>query len=415
MRPAIDSSLSSCRAARTDHHSADARNARSDLPLHKVIVRHARLYALGLISLIALQACDSGKTAPPAQAGPPPAMPVTVLNAQAQQVPRLVEVIGQAEGSREIEIRSRVTGILEKRLFQEGEAVAAGAALYYIERAPFEIALAQARAALAQESARAEQAGREERRLMPLADKQAISRREYDDAVSAVRTTNAALETAKARVREAELNLSYTTVRAPIAGITGRSVRSEGALVTPGSDGLLTTIGQTDPIWVRFAFSESQYAALRQGKVQEVSLHRADGAPLAASGRLNFAATSIDPRLGTVALRAEFANSKLAILPGQFVQARVNLGERAAFLVPQHAVMQNDQGRFVWIVGAGSTATPTPVQAAEWLGRDWVIEGGLKPGDQVIVDNLIKLRPGAPVQAKPASAPASAASSSSKP
>jgi len=344
--------------------------------------------------------------APGAGGGPPPAMPVTAITVQPRTVPLLVETVGQAEGSREIEVRARVTGIVEKRLFQEGQRVAAGAALYRIERAPFEIALAQARAALAQEQARVEQARREAQRLRPLAEQQAVSRREYDDAASAVRTTEAALATAQARVREAELNLSYTTVAAPIAGVTGRSLRSEGSLVNPGSESLLTTIAQTDPIWVRFAFSESQYAQLRAGKATEVMLTGADGRPIAGKGRLNFAATSVDSRLGTIGMRAEFPNPRLELLPGQFVQARVKVGEREAFLVPQHAVMQGDQGRFVWTVSAEGRATPTPVKAGEWVDRDWAIEAGLKAGDRVIVDNLIKLRPGAPVAARDPQAPA---------
>jgi len=367
----------------------------------------ARRWAIWLVALACagLTGCDRG-TAPagggapggPGAGGPPPAMPVTAITVQPQRVPLLIETVGQAEGSREIEVRARVTGILERRLFKEGERVAAGAALYRIERAPFENALAQARASVAQEQARVEQARREALRLKPLADKQAISRREYDDAASAVSTTEAALATAQARVRDAELNLSYTSVTAPIAGVTGRSQRSEGALVSPGADGLLTTIAQTDPIWVRFAFSEAEFARLKSGKSPEVSVSTPDGRPLAGKGRLNFAATSVDTRLGTIALRAEFANPKLAILPGQFLQASVNVGERDAFLVPQKAVMQNDQGKFVWTVGADGKATPSPVQAGEWLGTDWVIEGGLKAGDRVIVDNLIKIRPGAPVQ-----------------
>ena len=332
-------------------------------------------------------------------------MPVTAITVQPQRVPMLIETVGQAEGSREIQVRARVTGILEKRLFQEGQRVAAGALLYRIERAPFEIALSQARAALTQEQARVEQARREAERLKPLAEKQAISRREYDDAASAVSTTQAALASAQARVREAELNLSYTTVVAPISGVTGRSQRSEGALVNSGDESLLTTIAQTDPIWVRFAFSEAQYALLKAGSAGEVSVSSAGGKPLAAKGRLNFAATSVDPRLGTIGLRAEFANPQLAILPGQFVQARVKVGEREAYLVPQHAVMQSDQGRFVWTVSADGKATPAPIKAGEWLGSDWVIEDGLKAGDRVIVDNLIKIRPGAPVQPNAAGQP----------
>lgn len=365
--------------------------------------------AASLALALSLSACDKGK-APPSPAatgpaagpaaGPPPAMPVTVIEAAPRKVALTIDTVGQAEGSREVEVRARVAGIVERKLFREGERVAAGADLYRIERAPFEIALAQARAGLAQEQARVDQTRREADRLQPLSDQQAISRREYEDAASAARTAQASLAAAQARVREAELNLSYTTVAAPIAGVTGRSLRSEGSLVGPGADGLLTTIAQTDPIWVRFGFSEAQLARMKAGKAAEVTLTGADGKPLGRKGRLNFSATSVDTRLGTVAMRAEFANPDLAILPGQFVQASVKVGEREAYLVPQHAVVQNERGRMVWTVSAEGKATPTPVQAGEWIGSDWVIESGLKPGDRVIVDNLIKIRPGAPVAPK---------------
>ena len=365
--------------------------------------------AASLALALSLSACDKGK-APPSPAatgpaagpaaGPPPAMPVTGIEAAPRTVALTIDTVGQAEGSREVEVRARVAGIVERKLFREGERVAAGADLYRIERAPFEIALAQARAGLAQEQARVDQTRREAERLRPLADQQAISRREYEEAASAARTAQASLAAAQARVREAELNLSYTTVAAPIAGVTGRSLRSEGSLVGPGADGLLTTIAQTDPIWVRFGFSEAQLARMKAGKAAEVTLTGADGKPLGRKGRLNFSATSVDTRLGTVAMRAEFANPDLAILPGQFVQASVKVGEREAYLVPQHAVVQNERGRMVWTVSAEGKATPTPVQAGEWIGSDWVIESGLKPGDRVIVDNLIKIRPGAPVAAR---------------
>ena len=184
-----------------------------------------------------MTACGKGPQAPaggpapggPGAGGPPPPVPVSPITVQPQAVPLLIESVGQAEGSREIEVRARVTGIVERRMFEEGQRVAAGAPLYRIERAPFEIALAQSRAVLTQEQARVEQARREAQRLKPLAEKEAISRREYDDAASALRTAEAALAIAQARVREAELNLSYTSVVAPIAGVTGRSVRSVGA------------------------------------------------------------------------------------------------------------------------------------------------------------------------------------------
>jgi len=344
------------------------------------------------------------------KAAPPPgmALPVTVLQVASQRIPILIESVGQTEGSREVEVRARVSGIVQKRLYQEGDVVRADAVLFQIDRAPYEIALAQARAGLDQEKARNEQSRRESGRLKQLVAERAISQKEFDDATSTLKQSEATVASAEAKLREAELNLSYTTVTAPIAGVTGRAQRSEGSLVTAGNDSaLLTTISQTDPIWVRFSFSEAEYIQLRKGaKKPEVKLVLPDGKILAASGRLNFTASTVDPRLGTVQLRAEFANPGLAILPGQFVRAQVLSGDEEAVLVPQSAVMQSDQGRFVWTVNSEGKATSRPVEAANWSGREWVIRKGLAAGDKVIVDNLLKLRPGAPVTSQPPAAPA---------
>jgi len=273
--------------------------------------------------------------------------------------------------------------------------------MYRIERAPFEIALAQARAVLAEAQARADRAQLEATRLQTLLAERAVSQREYDDARSSRQQTQAALLAAQARTREAELNLSYTAVDAPISGIAGRALRSEGSLVTPGSDSaLLATLTRTDPIWVRFALSESEYAQLRavDERSVKVTLLLPGGSRYDRTGRLNFTGSSVDPKLGTVQLRAEFANPSLALLPGQYLEARVEIGEREAFLVPQAAVVQTDRGRFVWVVDASNQANLRAVQTGGWVGSDWVVHGGLQPGERVAIDNLLRLRPGATVQ-----------------
>ena len=373
-----------------------------------------------LLSLLA--GCGKSAEAPPgapgAGGGAPPAMPVAVRSVALQSVPVLIDAVGQAEGSKEVEVRARVGGLIERQLYLEGERVRAGAPLFTIERAPYQTALAQARAALAQEAARSEQARREAQRLKPLADMQAIPQREFDDASTNLRLAEASLLAAQARLRDAELNLSYTTVTAPIAGVSSRAEKSVGSLVST-ADSLLARITQTNPVWVRFSFSEAENALLRNGQAGTVRLLGADGKVLAGAGRLNFSGSTVDPRLGTVLLRAEFANPALTVLPGQFVRAQVQAGQENAFLVPQAAVMTSEQGRMVWTVQGGK-ATPTPVEVGGWVGADWVVRKGLKDGDQVITDNLIKLRPGAAVVAKaaappgaappPTSAPASAAS-----
>lgn len=364
----------------------------------------ARLFpALAIVGALALAGCGKGADAPPgAPPGPPPGggMPVTVIQATIQRVPDIIEAVGQTEGSKDIEVRARVSGILEKTLYKEGDRVKAGAPLFQIDRAPFENALEQAKASLAQERAKLEQVQREAGRLKQLVDQRAISQREYDDATTAQKTEAALIAAAEARVRDAELNLSYTNITAPIGGISGRAQRSNGSLVTAGSDSaLLTTISQSDPIWVRFSVAESEYNQVRTAKKTEARLLLSDGTTYPGAGRLNFTASTVDAKLGTIQLRAEFANSALALLPGQFVRVRLSAGESEAILVPQVAVVQNDQGRFVWVAGADGKAVLKPVEAASWIGSDWLIRKGLAAGDRVIVDNILKLRPGAPVQA----------------
>ena len=339
-------------------------------------------------------------------------MPVGVRVVKVEQVPVLIEAVGQTEGAKEVDIRARVGGLIQKQSYVEGERVARGAALFSIERAPYEIALAQARAALAQEEARGEQARREAARLKPLAAQQAISQREADDAATNQRLTEGTLAAARARVREAELNLSYTVVTAPITGVVGRAEKSEGSLVSP-TDGLLTHMTQTDPIWVRFSMSETEQALLRRARsAASVRLLGADGKPVGGAGTLNFKGSTIDPRLGTVALRAAFPNPDLAFLPGQFVRVQVQAGTEPAVLVPQAAVASGDRGKLVWTIQDGK-ATPAPVEVGSWLGADWVVRKGLKDGDTVVIDSLLKIRPGAPLVPRPAvaaSAPAAAAS-----
>ena len=392
------------RSARSRGVTVFAAPSRNALPAR----RRDGALAIGLIgAALLISACSKAPDTPPAAAapvgGPPPAMPVTVVVARMQRIPDVLESVGQTEGSKDIEVRSRVSGILEKQLFREGERIKAGAPMFQIERAPFENALTQAQASLAQERARLEQTRREGGRLKSLVDERAISRREYEDATTNIQTAEATIAAAQSRVKDAQLSLSYTTISAPIGGVTGRAVRSIGTLVSANAESaLLTTISQQDPIWVRFSVDEREYRQVRAAKKTEAKLVLGDGSVYPQSGRLNFTASAVDQKLGTIGLRAEFPNSALALLPGQFVRVRLSAGESDAILVPQSAVVQNDQGRFVWVAGADGKAMMKPIEAGSWQGRDWVIRKGLAPGDQVIVDNLLKLRPGAPVQPKEA-------------
>ena len=351
-----------------------------------------------LLLVLAASAC-SDKAPPPKAAMP--ALPVTVLEMQPVNLPSVVEVMAQTEGARETEVRARVGGILLKRLYEEGAPVKAGQPMFQIDPAPYENALAEAKA-------RAEQTAREEARLKGLVAQQAVSRMEYDTAVSSNAMAQAAL-------KQAQLNLSWTLVNAPVSGVSGRANRSEGNLISASDPVALTSISQTNPMWVRFGVSDAERAKLPGGKlsaqtVSGVELLLADGNRYPRPGKINFLASTVDTVLGTQQLRAEFDNSEGQLLPGQFVRVRVLSGMReGVFLVPQAAVIQTEQANLVMTVDAENKVAPRPVRTAEWQGRDWVIAGGLKAGDKVIVDNLIKLRPGMTVSPQAPKAPPAAA------
>ena len=273
--------------------------------------------------------------------------------------------------------------------------------MFLIDPVPYQNALSQAKAQLNQQKARNNQTQREENRLQGLLATQSISQREYDNAVSDNEIASAAMQQAEVRVRDAELNLSYSTVTAPVAGVSGHFQFSEGALIT-ANNSLLTTIVQVSPIWVRFSLSNNELVRfgghLTEKNVQQVTLILPDGTEYQQKGQLNFAASRIDPLLGTQMLRATFENADQRLLPGQFVRVRVTTGERnGVFVIPQTAVITSDLGRFVYIVNEKNEATVRPVVADNWIGTNWVILEGLKAGDKVITNNIIKLRPSAPV------------------
>ncbi len=356
-----------------------------------------------LSAFCALIACDKPQTT--ANSGAMPPMPVSVITVKPTTVPMSIEAVGQTEGAKQVEIRPRVGGILLKKLFEEGAKIKAGQPMFLIDPAPFQIALSQARAQLEQQNSRVAQTKREAERLQALVATQSISQREADNAQSDYALAMATLLQYEANVREAQLNLSYTRVTSPIAGMAGRSEFSEGSLVTANTT-LLTDVSQASPIWVRFSLSDSEFAAIggrmSEGNVKEVVILQEDGKPYPVKGQINFASSMIDPQLGTQQLRATFQNDAKTFLPGQFVKVRVTTGEQnGVFLVPQTAVLTNDLGKSVFVANEKNEAIIKPITVGNWVDKDWVVLSGLNDGDRVIVDNLIKLRPNAPVAPHP--------------
>jgi len=368
--------------------------------------------ALPLVPLLALvlAACSQSngsekKGGHPGMGMPPPE--VSVVAVAPQSLPLSFEYVGQTAGSREVEVRARVAGIVLKRNFEEGKPVKQGQSLYSIDPAPFEAAAARAEADVVAAQARLEQARRNAARMKPLYAEKAVSQKEHDDAVSAEEISAADVKAARARLTEAKLNLGYTKVEAPVSGVASRSLRSEGSLVG-GPETLLTTVMQVDPIWVNFGIPDNEQAQLARdvqaGRVNipknfEVDLRLADGSIYGATGKLNFSDVRVSPTTGTREARAELPNPQRVLRPGEFVRVILRGATRPnALTVPQRAVLEGPQGKFVYVVNEKSQAEPRPIEVGDWAGDSWVINNGIKPGDRVIVEGLMRLGPGAPVR-----------------
>lgn len=336
-------------------------------------------------------------------------VPVAVITAQAETLPIILEYTAQTLGSREVEVRARVTGILLKRNFTEGSKVKAGQSLFSIDPAPFSNALARSEADVAAAEAKHAQAARDAARLAPLVETKAISRKDYDDAVSSEAITQADLLAARARLKEARLNLDWTRVESPISGVTSRALKSEGSLIS-GPDVLLTTVTQSDPIQVIFGVPDNERLKMRHeaddhglqwpanGRFK-VTLKLADGRDYTKAGFTDFTDLRVSPNTGTSEGRAELPNPDGLLQPGQFVRVQLSGATRSGvFRVPQRAVLEGPQGKFVFVVGKENKAEVRPVETGEWSGGDIVVIKGLTAGEQIIVDGVIKLGPGAPVQ-----------------
>jgi len=357
-----------------------------------------------------LNGCGQG--APQGGEMPPPE--VTVAAVTTGNLPTLLEYTGRAAGSRDVEVRARVSGILLERRYQEGSAVRQGELLFRIDPEQYRAAAALARAELGVAQARLDEARRQRDRIVPLFEQSAASQRQRDEVVSQYEVAQASVEAARARLRTTELDLSYTEVRAPIGGLTSREVRSEGSLVSAGTESsLLTRIVQTDPIYVEFSVPETDAARIRAATRAgagglDVKLVLEEGLAPHTGGKLSFVDTSVEQGSGTVRARAVFANDGNLLVPGQFVRVRVEgIAALDATSIPRRAVMSGAQGSFVWVVGKGDAVELRPVRLAGESGDRALIADGLTAGERVVTEGVLKVRPGAKVSiAAAAAAPA---------
>jgi len=360
--------------------------------------------------------------------GFPPAA-VTTMVMQPRTLPVSYEYVGQTVGSKEVEVRARVGGILEKRLYTEGGWVKAGQTMFIIDPKPVEAQAAAAEAEVARVHAQVTQAERELARLKPLAERRAVGQKEADDAASNLDLARAAEKSAQARLAEVKLSLGYTRVNAPITGLSSRANKSEGSLVT-ANETLLTLIWQVDPIWIAFTISENEQLAINKAvaagrlslpkdNAYDVTIKLADGSVFPRKGRINFADTRVSPTTGTYEMRAEIANADGALKPGQFARVQLKGAVRTnALAVPQVAVQDGTQGKFVYVTGKDKDgkdiAVVRPIVLGDWIEVDgtnlWIVESGLAAGDMVIVDGIAKLQPNGPIMlGPPPGAPADAA------
>lgn len=341
---------------------------------------------------------------------PHPPMPeVSVLAVELKDTPVTFGFVGSTASSQQVEVRARVNGFLDQRLYTEGTIVTRGQVMFQMDRKPFEAQLDAAKAALDEQKARLWTAQSNLKRVEPLAKANAVSQKELDDAQGRVNAAAAAVEMARANVETAKLNLGYTTINAPVTGASSYARVQVGAYVNEQSSPL-TYVAQLDPIWVDFSLSEDELLRIRQERnsgqlyapettALSVELVLADGSDFPETGRIFFQDANYSTETGTFLIRAAFSNPDGTLRPGQFVRVRVSGATRPnAVLIPQKAVLQGAQGFFVWIVDPEGKAQVRNVEVGDWQGDDWFITKGLSAGDRVVTDGSVRLTTGTPVK-----------------
>lgn len=358
--------------------------------------RHPLLIALTFASCLSLTACFGFGDDEKKQQGTPP-LPVGIFTVKAQDTPWPAEFQAQASGSRSVEVRARVQGIIEKRLYEEGSFVKAGQLLFQIERDQYEAQVQQAEAQL-------DSATREWKRVRPLYEKNAVSQKERDNA-------RAAYDSARAELRQARINLDYCQVVAPVSGYSSKENYTVGNLVSMNS--LLTYVNQTDPMNIDFSIAAPNHMRRRQlelagrlrrpeNNVYTARLRLLDGSMYEGSGEVNFIDSQVQADTGVIKARASFANSRNEIMPGQYVRIYMD-GDvlTNAILIPQTAVMITQKGSFVMVVDSKNVVAPRAVKVSDSIGDMYLVDEGLKDGERIVTTGLIKARPGAKVSELP--------------
>lgn len=364
-----------------------------------------------LIAALASGGCEKKKET---VAPPPPA--VEVVTVTPHDVPVSFLYVAQTESSQQVNINARISGFLDKRVYLEGSMVKAGDVLFLMDKKPFQVQVDGSAAALARQKAAMETARLNLDRTKPLTALKALSQKDLDDATGSYESSVAAVEMAKANLETAQLNLSYCTITSPVNGISSAAQQQDGTYINI-QNSLLTTVAVLSPIWVNFSLSENEMTEYRnqiakrqiippQDGNYEIEVIQVDGSSFPHKGRITFAAPSYNAKTGTFLIRASVLNPQGVLRPNQYVRARVKGAIRPnAILVPQRAVQQGAKGHFVWVIKEGKSEY-RPVLVGDWLGDDWFISEGLHARDQVVVDGLLTLRPGAPVTIKaPTTAP----------
>jgi membrane fusion protein (multidrug efflux system) len=377
-------------------------------------IRHFPRVAAALWMLFLLSACgnETGNAQTPAGGMPPPPE-VAVVTVEPERVVMSNELPGRLEATRAAQVRARVPGIVLKRVFREGSDVKAGDVLFRIDPGPYEAAYQSAQATVARAEANLAQANLKVQRYKPLVETNAISKQEYDEALTAQKQAAADLAAAKAAQQTARLNLGYATVTAPISGRIGRAQVTEGALVGQGEATPLASIRQLDPIYVNLTQSSSEVLQLRRaladGRLKRVGKDQAkvtivmeDGSVYPHPGKLLFSDVSVDESSGAITLRAEVPNPDKMLLPGMYVRARIEQAvAENTITVPQQAVVRDPSGASVYVVGDDGKVALRPVKTGSVEGSKWIISDGLKSGERVVVEGLQKVKPGAAVKPVP--------------